>query len=460
MIDSHGSQPVLSMSKKRYVILSVITRVIVCIVLLGIGVGLFALLFHTRPMPDRVDEDVLRPQVAVIQMQTVPVRRQFTGFGTAQAFRAVNVPAQVRGVIEDIPERIVAGNPVTRGELLAQLDASDFERELEIRTQQLEDIETQLRRLDVELRSALRRLELAQQEVELAQADLDRVLRAQETAGATQREVDQQRQLLAARQREEVAAVETIETIEPRQAQLNALRSSAVASVRLAERNLQRTTITSPIDGVLQTVNVDLGEGVAIDQTVARVVDLRRIDIPIRLPSSARPYLAVGNEVALRPGSNSNAQWQARIARIAPEDDDASRTVTVYVELYQEPTAPGGQPMLSPGQFVRAEVSSMQIEQRQVIPRRALFADRVRLIDDGVVRSRRVEVAFQIRSTMEQFQIADDHWLVLEQPLPEGSLIVLDAARRIADGTLVRPVIAAEIASAHATDREGQGARP
>lgn len=454
------------MPSKRNVILSVLTRVVVTVVLLGIGVALFALLVTTRVPPASTEEDVLRPHVAVIQVQTVPVRRQFEGFGTAEAFRTVNVPAQVRGVVENLPEDIVAGNFVERGQLLVQLDASDYVHEVDIRTEQLAEIDAQIRRLDVELRAALRRIELAQQEVALAEADLQRVLRAQETAGATQREVDQQRQQLAARQREEVATQEALDAIEPRRAQLQANRGQAESSLQLARRILERTTITSPADGVLQSVNVDLGESIQADQTVARIVDLQRIDIPIRLPSSARPYLATGNEVLLSPAANNETKWRARIARIAPEDDQATRTVTVYVEFRQDPAVTNTQPLLSPGQFVRARVEGAAEEERQVIPRRALLADRVRLVEGGIVRSKRVEVAYQVRGLMPELGVTDDHWLVLREPLNEGALVVLEAARRIADGTKVEPRLATAEPAPNAVTLDGaattheQGAVP
>src|SRR5690606_10988072 len=147
--------------------------------------------------------------------------------------------------------------------------------------------------------------------------------------------------------------------------------------------------------------------------------------------------LQVGNEVVLSPAATDDAVWRARIARVAPEDDQATRTVTVYVEFRQDPEASDGQPLLSPGLYVRSRVDRANEQMRAVMPGRALLADRLRLVEGGVVRSRRVDVAYQVREAMPQLGIDDDHWLVLEQPLEEGTLVVLDAARRIADGTAV-----------------------
>ncbi len=428
------------MPRQRHVILSVVTRVLVCTVLLGIGIGVYMLLVATRTTPARVDTDVLRPRVAVIQVEQVPVQRQFEGYGTAHAFRTANVPAQVRGIVEDLPEDVIAGSPVQRGQLLVQLDAADYIQELEIRQQQLADLDAQLERLDVEIRAALRRLELAQHEVELAEADLQRTVRAQETAGATQREVDQQRQTLSMRRRELVAIEDQLAQTDPRRAQLQAGRGQTEASLQQAQRNVDRTRIVSPIDGVLQWVDVDLGESIQADQPVARVVDLSRIDVPIRMPSSARTHLTIGDEVMLVPATGNDIQWITHITRLSPEDDESARTMTAYVELRQELGIAQSQQLLVPGQFVLARIRTTDEQMRHVIPRRSIASDRIRLIEDGIVRSQRVEVAFDIRQRFARFGIDDDHWVVLAHPLPEGSLVVLDAVRRLVDGTAVEPI--------------------
>lgn len=427
------------MPRTRNVILSVATRILVCLALLGIGFGVFMLLLVTATPPAPADPDELRPRVDVMRIAPVSTRRQIDGFGTAQAYRSANVPAQVRGVVEVLPDDIVAGNLVQRGQLLAQLEDSDYQREVQIRTQQLADLDAQVRRLDVELRATLRRLELIQHEVELAEADLQRVERARETAGATQREVDQQRQLLATRQREAVAFEEQLEQIEPRRDQLVAARNQAESSLGLAERNLERTRIVSPITGVLQFVDIDLGESVQADQVVARVVDLSRIDIPVRLPASARPYVAIGSEVTLTPAANSTMQWHGHVARLSPEDDEAARTMTAYVEFLQDPTNRLNR-LLVPGQFVRTIVLSEDVEHRHAVPRRAVVSDRIGLVEDGRVRSRRIEVAYQVREEFPETGLTDDHWLILDEPLPEGALVILDASRRIADGTIVQAI--------------------
>jgi multidrug efflux pump subunit AcrA (membrane-fusion protein) len=170
---------------------------------------------------------------------------------------------------------------------------------------------------------------------------------------------------------------------------------------------------------------------------VARVVDLRAIEVPLRLPASARAAIAAGDDVLLHATGGSERAWPARVARIAPEDDEMTRTVAIYVEVHQDAEEPG---RLAPGQFVRGTVSSSDVQQRWVVPRRALMGDRILLVNDGRIVSRDIEIDFQIERQLPQLGLADEQWVVLRQPLGEGDRVVVNASRGLPDGLAVTAV--------------------
>jgi RND family efflux transporter MFP subunit len=430
----------ISPAPKRNTVIAITTRVVVSLALIAAAAAVFQVLKHTRKQPAMVHQDAAAVQIAVMEAHPVMVRRQWEGFGTARPApgNAANVPAQVRGIVVDVPRTTVAGAIVERDQVLVTLDPTDFEHEVAIITERIAETEAQLTQLLIELESTQRRLELAESDVQLAQSDLERVERALAVGGATQREVDQLRQVLSAAIRNEIAAREQLERIQPRRHQFEALASQHRAALRLAQRNLDRTTIRSPIDGVLQSVEVEPGEAVHVDQQIARVVNLRRIEVPLRLPASARSHLSAGSEVGLRPARAASNHWQATISRIAPEDDFATRTVTVYVELEQNP---GAAHVLAPGQFVHGVVEAARPQERWVVPRRAVQGDRVRLIEDGLVRSRAIAVDFHLRQDLPELGLDEALWAVLREPLPPRALIVLDGTRRLADGLRADAII-------------------
>jgi RND family efflux transporter MFP subunit len=448
-------------ARKRNVILAVLTRFAVVIVLLVASVAIFALLVMTRTEPATVDPSAVLPRIAVMEVSRLPIGRQWQGFGTAAPAPggAANVPAQVRGVVADVPREVVAGAAVRRGQLLVRLDDADFRDEVEHIAKRIDEIDSQIEQLQVEFRAMVDRLELAQEDITIARADLDRILDAQQRGSATQREVDQLRTALLNAQRNESQVREQLDRIEPRHRQLRAIRAQQETALRSAQRNLARCTITSPIDGILQSVEVERGESVGMDQRIARVVDLRRIEVPVRLPAEARGSVRPGDEAIVTPAGAGNREWAAVISRIAPEDDQQTRTVTVYVEIEQNPESVHER-LLTPGTFVSVVVNSADVRERMILPRRAVQGGRAWVVDDeNRLRSRRVNVVHTLRGTFPELGIDDQDWVVVNEPFPPGSRVVLDGARSLVEGTRIEPVIA-EIPVASRPDAQPAEDRP
>ena len=77
---------------------------------------------------------------------------------------------------------------------------------------------------------------------------------------------------------------------------------------------------------------------------------------------------------------------------------------------------------------------------RSVVPRRAVRNQRVMVVVDGAIAFLPAESAFALRGARPATGVEDLEWVVLETPLPEGSLVVVDGSRAVAQGTLVEAV--------------------
>ncbi len=425
------------MPANRNRIVSIATQVSVCVLLLTVGGGIFLALTMTRPTAPVSQEPPVPRRVAVMDVVAVEVRRQWVGFGTAAATDSAEVSAEVSAVVVNLPQAIVAGREVMRGDVLVVLDPADFARQVDIIAQQLEEIRAQLEQLKLEEVSWTQRLELACEETELSRRELRRVEDALQRQAAKPREVDRARLALNILARAETRAREELQKITPRTAQLDARRLGLEAQRHLAEMNLQRCTVRSPLDGVIQAVDVEVGERVTQGERVARVVSLHRIEVPVQLPASARSSVSEGGDVVLTSRGSVANTWYGSIRRIGPEDDRATRTLTVYVDLEQDPR---DRNLLAPGRFVQATVISAAGALRTVVPRRSLLDDRILLIQENVVRSHPVRVEFHVTGEFPQLGVTAEQWAVLTEDLPTGSRIVVNAARSLTEGLEVEPV--------------------
>ncbi|MCW5776732.1 MAG: efflux RND transporter periplasmic adaptor subunit, partial [Phycisphaeraceae bacterium] len=220
------------------------------------------------------------------------------------------------------------------------------------------------------------------------------------------------------------------------------------AASRIAADDLERTTIRSPIDGVLQRVDPRPGELLGVGAPVARIVDLRRVEAPLRLPVSAAASVAVGDRAELVADSPAATRWDGRVVRIAPEADARTRTITVFVEVEQridygadDPLA-GARTLLLPGQFVIGRVYSGRSEPRVLVPRRALDSDRVMVVvregEGWRVRARAVAPPRFIEAEFPTLDPDETQWAVIPAGLEDGERVVLAGRDELADGMAVR----------------------
>jgi multidrug efflux pump subunit AcrA (membrane-fusion protein) len=221
--------------------------------------------------------------------------------------------------------------------------------------------------------------------------------------------------------------------------------AAAASALGQARASLERCTIASPISGVLQSFSLEIGENVMPGQPVARVVDDSRVEVPITLPAAARASVKRGDRVRItssrvpaRMRGSDGSEVISAVSRIEPEDDAVSRTMTVYAEVAQS-DATGI--MLAPGDFAEAIVESPPDGVRTVVPRRSVRAERVLVVREGMLSSMPVKVEYAFRGEVDGMSTGDLEWLVLAEPLPAGTLVVIDGSRTYSPGALVTPLM-------------------
>jgi len=439
---------------KRHVWLSLLTRTFTCAALLFVGVVIFQALKLTKPEPAASSVDQTMPQISVIPAARLSVRRQWSGFGTAEAMDTADVPTRVTATVTTIPDEILPGATVSKGGLLATLDSSDFERQVEIAEQNMAETDAQVQQLDIEEQYLKQRLKLEQDDEQLAQDELDRVQKLFDNKAARQQDLDRSKQILIASSRARLATADSLARMGLRRQSLVARKSSLESTLRRVKLDLSRCRIVSPLDGIVDMVDVEVGEQVNVGSRIARVVSLKRIEVPLQLPASVRSVVAHGDKVILRDTGTVEHQWVARVARISPVNDEQTRTMRIYVELRQSAE---DENLLAPGQYVEGTVTANRQVDRFVVPRRAVLADRLLIIEDGRAVSRAVTVDFSFQQSMPQLGLNDDQWMALSTPLKPGELVVVNPTRDVSDGQRVEAIPVHELPVVKATQKEPAG---
>jgi RND family efflux transporter MFP subunit len=187
--------------------------------------------------------------------------------------------------------------------------------------------------------------------------------------------------------------------------------AGARADLVNAQRNLQRTRISLPYDGMIRTKEADLGQYVntgtklgitfATDYAEVRLPltdqDLAFIDLPdaadIRASGSAAGPLVTLSAVQ----KGQMRSWQARIVRTEGIVDEKSR-VTYAVARVEDPyrlrTHANVETPLPMGTFVAADIAGLQVSNVVRVPRTALRSNNQLMVvdSDDTLRIRNVDV--------------------------------------------------------------------
>ncbi len=415
-------------------------RAVVGVVALALAVMFYQAMVLTKSMPPQSENVEVSIPVQVMTTRFTSSPPAWEGYGTVRPLAAAEVAAQVAGEVVERPARVEPGEPIERGEVIVGVDRADFEQRLARTQGAIESTGAELEGLAIEEASIRETLSHAQSATELTQRDLDRLQEAADRGAARANEVDRLRRDLARFRIDEENIRQRLQAIPSRRSALKARETAEKASAELARIDLARTKIRAPIGGVIQHVKVDIGDRVSIGTPVARIVNLDRVEAPIRLPVSSLRSIQVGDDASLTIDSPDSPSWKGAIARIAPEADGATRTIEVYVEVEQRDEVNPNK-LLRSGQFVIARIVSASEQMRILVPRSAVQGDRVLVVDDeGRARTMAVSVEQYVDGARPGLAPDVTQWAVIRTGLTPGDRVIVSNLDDLRPGVRVETV--------------------
>lgn len=113
-----------------------------------------------------------------------------------------------------------------------------------------------------------------------------------------------------------------------------------VGNARLAERdaqlNLDRRSLTAPIEGIVGILPVEAGNYVTTDTVVATIDDRSRIKIDFYVPERFAASMAVGGDLTASPIARPDQIVEGSVSAVDNRVDDKSRTLLVQASIPNE----------------------------------------------------------------------------------------------------------------------------
>ncbi|HEX7966200.1 MAG TPA: efflux RND transporter periplasmic adaptor subunit [Gammaproteobacteria bacterium] len=196
------------------------------------------------------------------------------------------------------------------------------------------------------------------------------------------------------------------------------------AGYDIAKLNLDRTTIRSPIDGVVARRLIKVGNTLTPNQQVYVVTDFDPLLAVLYVPENALARLRPGQPATLSADALAGKSFTGRVARLSPVVDPQTGTFKVTVEVHRSDRA------LAPGMFSRVSVTYDVHKNALTVPRTAILTEdgesAVYTVKDGVAH--RVAVALGY---------ADGDKVEITRGLANGDMVVTLGQNSLKDGTKV-----------------------
>jgi multidrug efflux pump subunit AcrA (membrane-fusion protein) len=384
--------------------------------------------------------------------QMLVLKRDFTG--RVEAARQSQLSFERGGLL--VAVMVDEGDAVTAGQALAELDAEPLRLRAEQLRAEHRAAGARLREMQAgprpeRIAAAQAQLRARAARVAFWERELRRVEGLVERGAAGEKELrDAMTEHDAARALRDAAAAELAELeagtrMEQIEAQRAVVAQLAAARARV-ELDLEKSTMRAPFAGSIAARHADEGLVVAAGTPVLEILETARLELRVGIAAGFADELAINQLHELEVGGQTVA---ARVARIRPQLDDATRTITVVLDVPPEPAID-----IRPGQTVRLRLEDHRPQRGVWLPtdalvkgERGLWAVYVVLEGDdtpagGVLERRDVEILYTTSSRV-----------YVRGLLHDGEAVVASGAHRVVPGQRVTVIENATVPVAQA-DRD------
>ena len=133
-----------------------------------------------------------------------------------------------------------------------------------------------------------------------------------------------------------------------------------------AKYEQSRAVITSPVDGMVDGIDVSAGERVSAGQQLLTAVDTRNLRIEAQVLEHDLPLIRVGGEAVITSAGAPGRAIRGRIDAVLPLVDSTTRAGRAIVRV-------DGDGTLRPGMYADVQLEATRLLNRRLVPARAVI---------------------------------------------------------------------------------------
>jgi RND family efflux transporter MFP subunit len=336
---------------------------------IGLAVGVIALgvigsevLVATAPTASRKPPEKVARLVTTQPVQAGNYNVSLLGYGVVEAEQQITLQARVSGAVKRIGDKFVPGASFKKGDVLLELDNTDYR--IELQTAQ------------ANLAQAQSTLTSEQGNQVVAQSDF-------ELLGMN---VDERERALILRKPQLEAARATVQ--------------SAQAGVERAKVNLERTILRAPFDGVVVSREASVGAQVSTTTALGVLASSDAYWISVAVPQADLKWIEFpknqtkGSTVCVSDASsNEQACHPGHVLSLQTSVQDNGRQAQVLVEVPRN-NNPKLQPLLL-AQYVKVRFDGIELNNVFKLAPSTVHDNKVWVNDNGELDIRPVNIAYR-----------------------------------------------------------------
>ena len=343
--------------KKYYIIGGVLAGVIILAVILGATGG------STKIDPTKL-----------AKVEKGDLAKSVVATGKVEPITKAEIKSKASGIVKRI--LVDAGDRVKQGQVLVELDKEEIQARVRASLAQLEGAEASFRAAEADLERA---------KVDAEGPDVPLLKRAYERAKGMEKEgVVSPQQLDEAQKNYELAvnkqniARANLTVAKSKVAQANASVAQARANLQQAQEEFRNSTIVAPIDGVVLSRNVEVGDAVSSilvlgsqATDVMTVGDVHQVYVKGKVDESDVGKIDIQRQARIKVESFKDKTFNGKVTRISPMGAEKDNVTTFEVRV----SIDNGTGELKANMTANAEIILEEHKQVLQIPEGAIMYD-------------------------------------------------------------------------------------
>ncbi len=302
------------------------------------------------------------------------VAQSVVATGKIQPITKVEVKSKASGIVEKLFVDI--NNHVTRGQELAQLDQQEIRAQVDAQRAQLASAQANVATYEANI--VQDKVNAAAPDLAMYKATLDRNLEMQKDGIVSRQALDDaNRDYLAALTRRNSAQAQVaVDAAKLKQARAQVLESQA--TLNQLEEQLSYTTIVAPMDGVILSRDVEIGDAVSsilvLGSTATLVMtegDTTQVYVQGKVDEADIAHVYLGQPARIKVESFRDRPFYGKVTKIAPMGVEKDNVTTFEVRV--SINNPGGE--LKANMTANAEILLDEHKGVLTVPENAVLYD-------------------------------------------------------------------------------------